>query len=83
MRLKRKLSLIRTGMAASNIRWTSDDWKTYQDVETEDTGLGIHMANLPTESVPEGKQIEFTFRWQVANRWEGVNLQVQVASKSK
>ena len=53
-------------MAPVVIRWTADDWKTCQDIKTLDDGLGIHLADLLTQSLPEGTQIKFTFYWQDA-----------------
>jgi nitrate/nitrite transporter NarK len=42
--------------------------------------LGIHWADLPTETLPEGSQVTFTFHWSVANRWESVNFVVRIAA---
>jgi hypothetical protein len=47
---------------------------------TEDTGLGIHRADLATDSLPEGRCIRFTFYWPDAGHWEGVDFAVEVAA---
>jgi len=67
-------------MAPAVIHWTADDWKTCQDIKTIDDGLGIHLADLPTQSLPEGKQIKFTFYWPDAGHWEGKDLMVRIAA---
>ena len=36
-------------------------------------------SDLPTEGLPGGSLIEFTFFWEEAQRWEGRNWQVQVS----
>lgn len=77
-----KLLRIET-MAAAVIHWTADDWKTCHDQKTHDTGLDIQLADLPTKPLPEGTQIKFTFFWNEAQRWEGVNYLVTVSKPLK
>ena len=67
-------------MAPGVIHWTDDDWKTCQDLKTHDARLEIHMADLPTQSLPEGKQIKFTFYWPDAGHWEGNDFVVHIAT---
>jgi glucoamylase len=67
-------------LAPAVIHWTADDWNTVQDVTTHDVGLGIHIADLTTHALPEGKQIKFTFYWPDACRWEGADFIVCVGS---
>jgi glucoamylase len=67
-------------MASAVIHWTSNDWHTTRDIETLDTGLGIHMADLQTATLADGAQITFTFYWSDAKRWEGANFEVRVAA---
>jgi glucoamylase len=67
-------------LAPAVIHWSADDWKTVQDVTARDVGLGIHVADLTTQGLPEGRQIKFTFYWPRADRWEGADFVVRVAS---
>ena len=67
-------------LASAVIHWTADDWKTCQDMKTRDDGLGIHLADLPTQSLPDGKQIKFTFYWPDADHWEGKDFMVRIAT---
>ena len=67
-------------MAPAVIHWTADDWKTCHDLKTHDAGLKIHLADLSTEALPEGKQIKFTFYWPNADRWEGKDFIVRIAT---
>ena len=60
------------------VHWTVDDWTTSHDTATRDTGLGIHILDLPTASLPTGGQAKFTFFWPVENRWEGNDYSVMV-----
>ncbi len=68
-------------LASSVIHWTADEWKTAQDANANDTGLGIYFFDLPTQSLPEGKQIKFTFYWPEADRWEGSDFTVKVGEE--
>ncbi len=60
------------------IHWSADGWKTAHDAPTRDTGLTIHIADLPTETLPEGAQVKFTFYWPEAGHWEGADFLVRV-----
>ncbi|MEO6877760.1 MAG: glucan 1,4-alpha-glucosidase, partial [Gemmatimonadaceae bacterium] len=66
--------------ARSTVRWTSDDWRTRHDTEPTDTTLGIWVADLPTESLAIGGEVQFTFYWPDANRWEGTNYSVTISA---
>lgn len=61
------------------VRWSKDGWITSQDVETRDTGLGMHVADLPVNQLPAGASVIFTFYWVNDQRWEGTDYTVQVA----
>lgn len=75
-----KLLRIET-LAAARIRWSADDWESLEDVSTHDTGLGLHIADLPTARLAEAAQVEFTFFWPEAERWEGANFRVRIAAR--
>ena len=62
----------------ATIRWSADGWLTVADTETLDTGLGLQVADLPTESLQAGSKLDFTFFWPQANRWEGCDFAVTV-----
>jgi glucoamylase len=60
------------------VHWTIDNWKTAHDSDARDTGLGIHVLDLPTASLPPGGEATFTFFWRSENRWEGTDYRVVV-----
>jgi glucoamylase len=64
------------------IHWSADDWKTSEDVTSHDVGLGIHIFNLSTRALPEGKQVQFTFHWRDADHWEGTNFIVRITASN-
>ena len=67
-------------IAPAVIHWSADDWHTVQDVTTHDVGLGIDIADLTTQALPERKQVKFTFYWPDAGHWECADFSVRVGS---
>jgi glucoamylase len=63
-------------LAPAAVRWSPDGWKTITDTKTLDTGIGLHICNLPTEGLPSGAEILFTFFWPETNRWQGTDFGV-------
>ncbi len=68
---------VETG-APALIHWTTDDWKTVQDVRANDTGIGIYFADLSTQALPVGNLVKFTFCWPDVDRWEGTDFAVSI-----
>ena len=56
----------------------ADGWDTVHDAPTRDTGLGLHVTDLPTDRLPVGRRVSWTFRWTRDERWEGVDFAVTV-----
>jgi glucoamylase len=67
-------------LAPTRVRWSTDDWKSIQDADSRDTGLGVHVVDLPTGDLPAGTAVRFTFHWPEVDRWEGSDFEVMVAS---
>lgn len=67
-------------LAPANVHWSADDWRSAHDVKTHDTGLGVHVADLPVEKLPAGGVVNFTFQWLQTDRWEGMNFAVRIDS---
>ncbi|HEY1213947.1 MAG TPA: glycoside hydrolase family 15 protein, partial [Bryobacteraceae bacterium] len=65
-------------LASARVRWTCDDWKTAEEAETTDSGLGVHYVLLKLNGSRRGTQVQFTFLWLEDGRWEGKNFSVQV-----
>ncbi|HEX4610499.1 MAG TPA: glycoside hydrolase family 15 protein [Urbifossiella sp.] len=63
--------------APAVVRWSPDGWKEPREVEATDTGLGVYTADLPTDKVPPGGAVVFTFHW-ASGRWEGSDFRVAV-----
>lgn len=65
-------------LAPAVVHWSDDGWKTVQDTRTCDTGLGAHVADLPSSQLLLDAKIDFTFFWPDTNRWEGQDFAVSV-----
>jgi glucoamylase len=68
-------------LAPAVIHYSFDNWKTTGDAKSRDVGLGLHIADLPTQSLAEGQEIKFTFFWPGAGHWEGTDFVVRIASR--
>jgi glucoamylase len=55
-----------------------NNWPTVHNTETRDTGLGVYVADLPTDRLHPEAMILFTFYWPEADRWEQVDFCVIV-----
>jgi glucoamylase len=62
----------------SVVRWTRDGWTEVQDMPTSDSGLGFHVAALPTTAMPPYGQIDFTWRRRDTGDWHGRDFRVGI-----
>jgi len=60
------------------VHWSMDGWHTVYDNGTRDTGLGVHVFDLPTDKLPSGGMVLFTFYWHETGQWEGEDFVVMV-----
>lgn len=58
------------------LRWSADNWATWQDTHSGATGIGAEFCDLPESAVAAG--VEFTFFWSLRDAWEGRNHRVEV-----
>ncbi len=64
-------------LSSAIVRWTIDDWTTKNEITTRDTGLGVHVADLPSGTFKES-DILFTFFWQDIQHWENKDFRISV-----
>lgn len=65
--------------APAQVHWGINGWKDVQDVDTRDTGLGVHVADLSIARLGAGTAVQFTFRWRETGSWEGQDYEVLIA----
>jgi glucoamylase len=68
-------------LVPARVRWTPDDWATWDDVSSRDLGIGIHVTELPTARLATGCTVRFTFYWPESNRWEGSDFTVVIGDE--
>jgi glucoamylase len=73
-----RLELLAPAMA----HWSVDGWRTAEDISSSDTGLGVHVCDLPVQGAPPGAHVDFTFFWPEVRRWEQVDFAVTLVSRS-
>jgi glucoamylase len=64
--------------APAVVHWSKDGWQTAHDVTAQDTGLGIHVVDLPTNEMDAGHTVVFTIFWLEVQRWENVDFYVNI-----
>jgi len=64
--------------APARAHWSTDAWVHAQDMDSRDTGTGVHVVDLPTDKLPAGSRVIFTFYWTQDKRWEGTDFEVCV-----
>jgi len=64
--------------APAQVHFGIDGWKGIEDFDTKDTGLGVHVAKLPTQTLKAGETVQFTFLWRDTQNWEGQDYEVSV-----
>lgn len=65
-------------IAAARLHWTSDEWKTVNDVDLFDDGLGIYSHEFAPEELKAGETLKFTFYWTEAAHWEGRDFSITI-----
>jgi glucoamylase len=65
-------------LAPAIVHWSADGWREVRDDPTRDSGLGVHLVDLPTAALPAGTEIRFTFYWPDAARWEGADFSAKI-----
>ena len=62
------------------IQWTDNHWQTRHEICTQNTGLGIHIADIDFKN-KNSEEIIFTFFWENTKNWENINFEVCVNKK--
>ena len=64
--------------APARVHWGLDGWKQVQEIDTRDTGLDLHVVDLPLAGLTPGQTLQFTFRWRESDAWEGRDYEIAV-----
>ena len=64
----------------SIVRYTRENWKTQADVATSDTGLRLHVAELPTAGMAPGDKLVFSWRRKADQVWRAQDFDALVVA---
>ena len=76
MRRGQRLRIYLLGPAL--VHYGVDGWRQIADILTRDTGLGMHVAELPTAQLRAGQHIDMTFYWTQPESWEGRDYSIEI-----
>jgi glucoamylase len=62
-------TLLVAWLEPGTVHWGVDGWQSIQDTATQDTGLGLHVAELKTNTLRSGQRIDFTFQSAGTGNW--------------
>ncbi len=63
------------------VHWSDDGWMTVHESPTYDSGLGIYAVKLPTEAMPPGGSVVFT--WHDMNgTWRNEDFTVRIGGQA-
>ncbi|MGH6988709.1 MAG: glycoside hydrolase family 15 protein [Stellaceae bacterium] len=79
-RLKSGDGLTIAAPAPARLHWGIDGWHEVQDIAMQDTGLGVHVVDLPVAGLKAGQRIDFTFLWLESNAWEGQDHHILIVT---
>ncbi len=63
---------------AASVHYGIDGWHDVADCATQDSGLALHIAVLPSAALAAGSRIDLTVYWTDDGVWEGHDHQVAV-----
>ena len=66
---------------AGVVHWSYDDWANVCVTPTRDSGLGLHVAEIPSTPLKVGDAVEFTYRRIERDTWAGRNYRVAVVAE--
>lgn len=60
------------------VHWGVDGWREPTDTPTRDSGLGLHVADLPADGLDSGQRVDFTMQWLDSGEWLGESFHVGI-----
>jgi glucoamylase len=67
-------------LAPFRLHWGISNWTAVQNIDADDRGAGVFVADLTTANLTVGETINFTFYWPQQDRWEGQDFTIIVAA---
>jgi glucoamylase len=77
-RIAKGIALVIALPRAATVRWGTNGWQNPADLETHDTGLGMHAVELDRARLAAAGVIDFTVRWHDGGAWLGQDFHVAI-----
>jgi glucoamylase len=55
-----------------------DQWQGVGDTDTSDSGLGLHVVEVPASGLAAGQVVDFTLYWLDTGVWDGTEFHVDI-----
>ncbi len=79
--MERGCDLIVVTPRPARLHWGRDGWRDVADRDSADTGLGVHVVELPAAALAGAGQIDFTFQWLDDGQWSGQDFHLAVGDR--
>jgi len=63
---------------SARVLWSSNEWVTKTELETNDSTLGVHLVDLFTRQLKAGTNVQFTIYWIKKKHRDGRNYTVEI-----
>ncbi len=60
------------------VHWGINGWKNASDVQTDETGLGVFIVDLPVQHLKVGETLQFSLKRSATGVWEGQDYEMMV-----
>ncbi len=65
-------------LSRAMVHWSVDNWASFRDGETIDTGIGVYYVDLQTSTLKAGDRVLFTFYWMEKGNWENRDFSIEI-----
>jgi glucoamylase len=69
-------------LANAMVHWSIDNWKTANDCEMTDSGLGTRYYDILPIVISKPATFIFTLYWHDSQKWEGTDFIIQIRTES-
>jgi glucoamylase len=67
----------------ARVHWSADGWRSTFDSDTQDTGTGLHVLEIPTDRLSPGAGIAFTWFRLAGQSWAGRDYSVAIVEPAE
>lgn len=68
---------------AATLRWGVNQWQHARDLPTQDSGIGLHIADIDTSALAVGDSIDFTYQNAATGEWINQDFSITLCAPEK